>query len=116
MSSSDQCIFCRIISGELPSTRVYEDDQVVAFRDIQPAAPVHILLVPREHVRSVAHLGIDHAALAGALLLAARDVAAREGLDAQGYRVVSNVGEWGGQSVDHLHVHVLGGRQLGALG
>lgn len=111
-----ECIFCRIVQGDIPGDRVYEDEMVVSFRDVQPAAPVHILIVPREHISSVSDLRDDDAAIAGALLLAARTIAAQEGLPERGYRVVTNTGQWGGQSVDHLHLHLLGGRQLGALG
>jgi histidine triad (HIT) family protein len=114
--SDQECIFCRIVRGEIPGERVFEDEAVVAFRDIQPAAPTHVLIVPREHITSVSELNDDDAAIAGALLLAARTVAAQEGLVADGYRVITNTGDWGGQTVDHLHLHVLGGRKLGALG
>lgn len=116
MSVDTECIFCRIVSGEIPSRRVFEDDTVVAFFDIEPVAPTHILIVPREHISSISALADDHFAIAGRLLLAARDIAAQEGLIENGYRIVSNVGEWGGQSVDHLHVHVIGGRPLGLMG
>ena len=117
MSRSDQeCIFCRIVRGEIPGERVYENELVVAFRDIQPAAPTHVLIVPREHIPSVSQLDDGDGEIAGALLMAARSIAAQEGLDANGYRVVTNTGAWGGQTVDHLHLHVLGGRQLGAMG
>lgn len=114
--SLEQCIFCRIVNGEIPSSRVFEDETVVAFRDSEPAAPVHVLVVPREHVASVGALDRAHDELAVALLNAVRRVAASEGIDSTGYRVVTNVGAHGGQSVDHLHFHVLGGRQLRALG
>jgi histidine triad (HIT) family protein len=108
MARTDQeCIFCRIVRGEIPGDRVYENDVIVAFRDIQPAAPTHVLIVPREHIRSVSDLRDDDTAIAGKLLQAARTVAAQEGLVAGGYRVITNTGEWGG---------LLGGRQLGALG
>jgi histidine triad (HIT) family protein len=110
------CIFCRIVRGEIPSSRVYEDDHLIAFRDIQPLAPAHILIVPREHIPSIAELGSSDTELAGRLLVAAGMIAAGEGLESHGYRVVSNVGEWGGQTVSHLHLHILGGRQLGGLG
>lgn len=117
MARSDQeCIFCRIVRGEIPSERVLENETLIAFRDIQPAAPTHVLIVPREHIRSVSDLNDDDAAIAGALMLAARTIAAQEGLTERGYRVITNMGEWGCQSVDHLHLHVIGGRQLGALG
>lgn len=114
--SDQECIFCRIVRGEIPGERVFENDTVVAFRDIQPAAPTHILIVPKEHITSVSDLADDDATIAGRLLLAARTIAAQEGLVDRGYRVVSNTGPWGGQTVDHLHLHLLGGRQLGALG
>jgi histidine triad (HIT) family protein len=107
-----ECIFCRIVDGSLPATLVLENEHVVAFRDVNPQAPVHILVVPRRHVVSVAALEPDDASLPAALLLAAGEVARREGLEGPGYRVVTNVGEDGGQSVAHLHLHVLGGRSL----
>ncbi len=106
------CIFCRIASGELDAQRVLEDEHVVAFRDIQPQAPTHVLVVPRRHVGRLDELG--DAALAGALLLAAGEVARREGLG-QGWRLIANSGEHGGQEVGHLHLHVLGGRRLGRM-
>jgi histidine triad (HIT) family protein len=108
----ENCIFCKIVRGEIPSTRVLEGDQFIAIRDINPAAPVHVLVVPRRHVESVAHLEDGDAALAGALLIAARDVARQEGVAESGYRVVINTGDEGGQTVAHLHVHVIGGRQM----
>lgn len=107
----ENCIFCKIVRGEIPSTRVLETDDFIAIRDIQPAAPTHVLVIPRKHVESVAHLEDGDAALAGALLIGARDVARKEGLE-RGYRVVVNTGQEGGQTVSHLHVHVMGGRQL----
>jgi histidine triad (HIT) family protein len=111
-----ECIFCRIVSGDIPGDKVYENETVVAFRDIQPVAPTHILIVPREHITSVSDLGDGDGAIAGALLLAARDIATQQQLDENGYRVVTNTGPWAGQTVDHLHLHVLSGRQLGAMG
>jgi len=104
----EDCIFCRIAAGALPTPLVYEDADAVAFRDIQPQAPVHLLVVPRRHVASLN--AADDGALLGRLLLAARKAAALEGL-AQ-YRLVINCGEQAGQSVFHLHVHVLGGRVM----
>jgi len=106
------CLFCDIAAGAIPSTRVWEDDEFLAFRDIDPKAPTHILVIPRRHVASVAALQADDAALAGRLLLAAAHVAAAEGLDARGFRLVINTGDEGGQTVHHLHVHVLGGRGM----
>lgn len=108
----DNCIFCKIIRGEIPSPRVAEDDDWIAIRDINPAAPVHVLVIPRRHVESVDALGDGDGPLAGTLLLAARDVARQEGVAASGYRTVVNTGAEGGQTVAHLHVHVIGGRQL----
>jgi histidine triad (HIT) family protein len=106
------CLFCRIVAGELPSTIEHEDELVVAIRDIAPQAPTHILVLPREHVPSVADLGEAVAALLGRLFAVAADLARREDLVERGYRVVSNVGREGGQSVDHLHLHLLGGRSF----
>ena len=104
------CLFCRIVAGEIPSTRVAEDDVAIAFRDIAPRAPTHVLVVPRAHIASAADLTDDDAALSGHLLAMAAGIARSEGIADGGYRVVTNVGTWGGQSVDHLHFHVMGGR------
>lgn len=116
MADERECIFCRIARGEIPADIVYQDEHVLAFRDIQPAAPVHLLVIPREHIASLHALTDEHGALAAELLLVAQRVAEEEGIAEQGYRVVTNVGAWGGQTVGHLHFHVLGGRQLMALG
>ena len=108
----DNCIFCKIASGAIPSSKVYEDDEVFAFHDIHPAAPTHILVVPKQHVDNVLQAG----AVPGMLervLQAASAIARQEGLDAKGFRLVVNTGSDGGQSVEHLHVHILGGRELG---
>jgi histidine triad (HIT) family protein len=106
------CIFCRIARGELPAQIVYRDEQVLAFRDINPQAPVHILVVPCEHLSGLNELDAAHAELLGQLLLAAQRVARAEGLAERGYRLVINQGPEAGQSVDHLHVHLLGGRPM----
>ncbi|HSU15548.1 histidine triad nucleotide-binding protein [Longimicrobium sp.] len=106
------CIFCRIVAGEIPSQRVLEGGDWIAIRDINPAAPTHVLVIPRRHVDSIAALEDGDGQLAGALLLAARDVARHEGVAESGYRTVINTGAHGGQTVAHLHVHVIGGRQL----
>jgi histidine triad (HIT) family protein len=103
------CLFCRIAAGEIPSDRVYEDDEVIAFRDVAPQAPTHVLVIPRRHVPSVHELTADDAALLASCFAAIRRVADAERL-ANGYRVVTNVGRDAGQSVFHLHFHVLGGR------
>jgi histidine triad (HIT) family protein len=107
---AEGCIFCRIAAGEIPSARVAENARAVAFRDLHPQAPVHVLVVPRRHVASLAEAA-DGEEL-GALLLLAQEVARREGIADTGYRVVTNVGADGGQTVPHLHLHVLGGRGM----
>jgi histidine triad (HIT) family protein len=109
---TSQCLFCRIASGEIPSTRVYADDDVYAFRDINPAAPHHILVIPRKHITSLNHAEDEDQAVLGKLLLSARKIAADEGFADDGFRTVINTGEQGGQTVFHIHVHVLGGRNL----
>lgn len=106
------CIFCKIVAGEIPSAKVLETPDVLAFRDIAPHAPKHILVAPKKHVDSLAAL--DDPALAAALLKAVKDVAAKEGL--KEFRTIANTGASAGQSVFHLHFHVLGGRTFGALG
>jgi histidine triad (HIT) family protein len=104
------CLFCRIVAGEIPSTLVREDDDLVAIRDIAPRAPTHILLMPRRHIASAAELTSEDGALLGAIFAMAAEVARSEGIAERGYRVVTNVGAWGGQTVDHLHFHLMGGR------
>lgn len=104
------CLFCRIASGSIPAKLVYQDEQLVAFRDINPVAPTHILLIPRQHVASLDEA--QDASLLGALLLAAGRLARAEGLAETGYRVVTNTGANAGQSVAHLHLHVIGGRSM----
>lgn len=105
-------IFEKIIDREIPADIVYENEHCLAFHDIQPQAPVHLLVIPKRRVENVANLTDEDQELAGKLLLAARDVAEKLDLVDQGYRVVANCGIDGGQSVDHLHLHVLGGRQM----
>ena len=107
----DDCLFCRIAAGEIPSQCVYDQDGVFAFRDIAPQAPVHILVIPREHIGSVSEITEDNAAVVSRCLMAIGKIAAAEGLK-NGYRVISNVGEDAGQSVKHLHFHILGGRRM----
>jgi histidine triad (HIT) family protein len=107
------CIFCKIASGETPANILYEDDAVVAFADINPQSPEHILVIPRKHVENVAALGPDDAELVGRMVAAANKLAEDRGVAADGYRLVFNVGRHGGQAIDHLHLHLLGGRQLG---
>jgi histidine triad (HIT) family protein len=105
-----ECLFCRIVAGEIPSTIVTQDDDVVAFRDISPRSPTHILVVPREHIPSAADLTEADGGLLGRLFATAADIARDEGIADGGYRIVTNVGTWGGQTVDHLHFHLMGGR------
>jgi histidine triad (HIT) family protein len=105
------CLFCKIIDGSIPSTAVYQDEKCYAFADISPKAPTHVLVVPREHIVSLAEAGAHHPALLGHLLWAAAEIARAKGLG-KGYRVVINTGPDGGQTVDHLHMHMLGGRAL----
>jgi histidine triad (HIT) family protein len=105
------CLFCKIIAGEIPSKTIFEDDLIYAFRDINPQAPSHVLVVPRKHIASLAEAGRDDEALLGHLHLIAARIAASEGLS-DGFRTVINTGPDGGQTVDHLHVHLLGGRSL----
>lgn len=105
------CLFCKILSGEIPAKPLHEDGDVFAFADINPQAPVHVLVVPRKHVASLDHVGEGDGALLGKLLETAARIAREKGL-AQGYRVVINTGSHGGQTVDHLHVHLLGGRPM----
>ena len=109
---SENCIFCKIIAGEIPSARVYEDDRCVAFNDISPQAPTHVLIVPREHFDSLDRAEQKHRETLGALLLSAAEIAREKGFAADGYRVVINTNGDGGQTVFHLHVHLLGGRQF----
>lgn len=107
------CIFCKIAAGEIPAELVYEDDTVVGFRDLSPQAPTHVLLIPRKHVATLNELQAEDEAIVGRLYLAAVKVAAQEGLAERGYRTLINCNEEGGQTVFHLHLHLLGGRQMG---
>lgn len=109
------CLFCKIIKGEIPSKKVYEDEYCYAFEDIAPAAPVHILFVPKEHIESVAKISAENSALVGKIYEAISKVAKEKGLEEDGYRVVSNCGKNAGQTVFHLHFHLLGGRPLGVM-
>ncbi len=107
-------VFAKILRDEIPSTRVYEDDEFIAFRDIEPAAPTHILVIPRQHeVVGVSDLGEADADWVGRMVVVATKIAAEQGLAADGYRLVVNNGEHGGQAVPHLHLHILGGKRLG---
>ena len=110
-SSNSDCLFCRIIAGEIPAKAVYQDDQTYAFADIHPQAPTHVLVLPRKHIASLAHTAAGDQALLGHLLEVSIAVAKQEGLE-EGFRAVINSGSDGGQTVDHLHIHVLGGRAM----
>jgi histidine triad (HIT) family protein len=107
----DDCLFCRIVAGEIPSARLHEDDLVIAIRDIDPQAPTHVLVLPKAHIASAAVLTDADGPLLGRLFEVAATLARQEGLDG-GWRLVTNVGDDGGQTVDHLHVHLLGGRPM----
>ncbi len=105
------CLFCMIVNGEIPSTKVYEDETVLAFRDINPQAPTHILVIPKTHIASVADVNPENSAVISHIFEVIAQVAHKEGLDS-GYRVVSNCGPDAGQTVNHLHFHILGGKEL----
>lgn len=113
MAASTPCLFCSMVAGDIQPEVVYENEWVLAFRDIRPQAPTHVLVIPKEHVATLDDLSSHPPELAGALLMAARAVAQLEGLQLDGYRTVVNCGKDGGQEVYHLHIHVLGGRPLG---
>ena len=107
----NDCLFCKIIAGEIPSTKVYEDERVLAFRDIAPQAPTHILVIPKEHIASVAEINEKNSAVVSHIFEVIAKIAKDEKLDG-GYRVVSNCGDDAGQTVHHLHFHILGGKKL----
>lgn len=109
----DNCIFCKIINGEIPSNKVYEDDEIFAFRDINPQAPVHILVIPKKHIKSLADLQEEDVNLIGKINIKINEIAKTEGFANQGYRVIVNCGEDAGQEVMHLHYHILAGKKLG---
>lgn len=106
------CIFCKIAAGEIPSTKVYEDDKLLAFKDINPLAPVHILVIPKTHIESAAEITADNSAVVAHIFEVIAKIAKEQGIDKDGFRVVSNCGENGCQSVKHLHFHILGGKKL----
>ena len=106
------CIFCKLAAGEIPSTKVYEDDKVLAFKDINPLAPVHILVIPKTHIESAAEITADNSAVVAHIFEVIAKIAKEQGIDKDGFRVVSNCGENGCQSVKHLHFHILGGKKL----
>jgi len=107
------CLFCKIIDGKIPSKQVFEDDRCFAFRDINPQAPTHILVLPRKHIPSLNDLGEEDAALVGHLHVVARTLAQKEGIAERGYRTLFNTGTGAGQTVFHIHLHLVGGRPMG---
>ena len=106
------CLFCKIINGEIPSNKVYEDDTVFAFCDIAPQAPTHILIIPKEHIKSAAEIDESNSAVVAHIFEVAAKIAKQEGLD-DGFRIVNNCGDIAGQTVKHLHFHLMGGREFG---
>ena len=109
------CIFCKIVRKEIPSEIIYESDEVMAFKDIEPKAPIHILIVPKKHIETVDHLDPKDEKLVGALIYTAQKIARKLNIAENGYRLVFNVKKHGGQIVDHIHLHLLGGQQLGQM-
>ena len=107
------CLFCKIINGEIPSEKVYEDDYVYAFNDISPTAPVHVLIVPKKHISTLNDIEENDAELIGRIYLAAKKIAKEKGIAEDGYRVVTNCNKMAGQTVFHIHFHLIGGRELG---
>ena len=108
----EDCLFCKIAKGDIPSNKVYEDDIMLAFHDIAPEAPVHVLVIPKKHISSISALEEADAAIVGAIMLRIKALADELGIAEDGYRVVANTGKNGGQTVPHLHFHILGGRNL----
>ncbi|MBN1622602.1 MAG: histidine triad nucleotide-binding protein [Endomicrobiales bacterium] len=106
------CIFCKIVKREIPSQIVYENERILAFRDITPQAPVHILIIPKAHITGLNDISRDHTELLGEIQSAAKEIAEKENISSSGYRVVTNCGKNAGQAVDHLHYHILGGRKF----
>lgn len=108
----EDCLFCKIIAGQIPSTKVFENDAVYAFRDINPVAPIHVLIVPKKHIQSSEQLTREDDKLLGEMFEVARTIAKQEGLSENGYRLVFNTGKDGGQTVPHIHMHLIGGKEL----
>ena len=107
------CLFCRIIDGQIPSEKVFEDDMVLAFFDIAPTAPEHVVIVPKKHIASANEITADNSGYVAHIFEVIPKIAKKLGIDEKGYRVINNCGEYGGQTVGHLHFHLIGGRQLG---
>lgn len=108
----DNCLFCKIIKGDIPANKVYENEHILAFRDIDPKAPVHILVIPKKHIKSINDLKSSDKYLAGELILASKKIAKDEGIDSKGFRTIFNTNDDGGQTVYHIHMHMMGGRQM----
>ncbi len=109
----EDCLFCKIVKGEIPSTKVYEDEEILAFKDINPVAPVHILVIPKKHIVSLNEIEPEDQMLIGKIFTVIKKIAKEQGFAENGYRVIANCGEDGGQEVKHLHFHILGGKKLG---
>lgn len=107
------CIFCKIVKGDIPCDKVYEDDKVIAFNDINPASPIHVLIIPKEHITSVNDVNEGNQHIISHIFITIGKIAKELNIDSEGYRVVTNIGKKGGQTVEHLHFHILGGRNLG---
>lgn len=106
------CIFCKIVEGTIPSQKVYEDEKVVGFKDISPVAPVHIIIIPKQHIESVMEVDENNADIINHIVLVAKKIAKELGISEKGFRIVNNCGKEGGQTVPHLHFHLLGGRDM----
>jgi histidine triad (HIT) family protein len=113
---SEACLFCRMASGELDVPKLHDDDRVFAIRDINPRAPVHVLVIPKRHIADAREAGDAHGEMLGRMIAVAAEIARGEGLDRRGYRLAFNVGEDAGMTIPHLHMHLIGGRHLGAEG
>lgn len=109
----EDCLFCKIVKGEIPSTKVYEDEEILAFKDINPVTPVHILVIPKKHISSLNEIEPEDQMLIGKIFTTIKKIAKEQGIAENGYRVIANCGEDGGQEVKHLHFHILGGKKLG---
>lgn len=109
----DDCIFCKIIKGEIPSEKVYEDDDILAFKDIQPATPIHVLVIPKKHIANLMEVSNEDSELMGKIVVVMQKIAKQLGVDEKGFRIISNCGPDSGQEVMHLHFHLLAGRTMG---
>ena len=109
----EDCVFCKIVDGKIPSNKVFENDEILAFKDINPATPIHILVIPKKHIKSINEIENKDEDLIGKIFAVIRDIAKEQGFADEGYRVISNCGINGGQEVPHLHFHIIGGKKLG---